>query len=138
MTILDIAVVESYYRPIQAWNSIWVWHLLYRTVFIVTPVIASYFMKSLIPLATWFFFLFGLEDTLFYAMQGYLPPLYYGVNVLWFWEPSVTMVLQMNLVGLAAILVFGFVTYKKQASIQYHAKTLSYRLQQPIHAIFRR
>jgi hypothetical protein len=137
LTILDIGVVESYYRPIQAWDSIWVWHMIYRAIFIVTPVIASYFMKSLIPLATWFFFLFGLEDTLFYAFQGYLPQCYYGVSVLWFWEPSVTLVLQLNLVGLAAIMLFGFATYVQPANIIYYAKVFGDKLQHQIQSVLK-
>jgi hypothetical protein len=86
--------------------------MIYRTIFIITPLAASYFSRSLVPLATLFFFLFGLEDTLFYAMQGYLPLWYPGISVLWFWEPSLNLVLQMNFLGLIAILLFGIFAQK--------------------------
>ena len=87
LTLLDIVVVEGYFRPMQAWNSILIWHMIYRIIFITIPLIACYFFRHFAPLATWFFFIFGLEDTLFYALQGYLPLNYPGVYVLWFWEP---------------------------------------------------
>jgi hypothetical protein len=107
LTILDIVVVESHYRPLQAWDRIWVWHGIYRTIFVLIPLLVSYVLKSFVPLATWFFFLFGLEDTLFYALQGYLPVQYPGISILGVWEPTLAFVLQINLLGIASIFAFA-------------------------------
>lgn len=113
LTLLDIIVVEGHYRPLQDWDRIWVWHRIHLTVFVITPLLMVYFLRSFVPLATWFFFHFGLEDTLFYALQGYLPPHYYGISILGFWEPSLNLVFQINLLGLIAILLFAvFATNK--------------------------
>lgn len=114
LTLLDILVVETFYRPTQAWDRIITWHIIYRTIFIITPMIAVHIFRNLAPLATWFFFIFGIEDTLFYALQGYLPTQFLGVYVLWFWEPALNMVLQANLLGLLTILMFGIFASKKQ------------------------
>ena len=134
LTLLDIIVVESYYRPSQAWDRIWVWHMIYRTIFIITPLVGSYFSRSLVPLVTLFFFLFGLEDTLFYALQGYLPLQYSGISVLWFWEPSLNLVLQMNFLGLTAILLFGIFTQKTTKHVIMSRKTFAYDFQQLINS----
>jgi hypothetical protein len=132
LTILDILVVETIYRPTQAWNSIIVWHIIYKIIFITIPLAASHFFRNLAPLTTLFFFLFGLEDTLFYALQGYIPTQYPGVHVLWFWEPTLDTVLQANLIGLAIILLFGIVTAKKTNNIGVHLKTYITKTQYPL------
>lgn len=132
LTFLDIAVVESYYRPLQAWNSIIIWHLIYKTIFLTVPVIACYYFKTLAPLATWFFFIFGLEDTVFYALQGCLPSYYPGVTVLWFWEPSLELVLQINSIGLLVILLFGMIASKKPVDLFYRLETFVNEKQQPL------
>ena len=137
LTLLDIVVVEGYFRPMQAWNSILIWHMIYRIIFITIPLIACYFFRHFAPLATWFFFIFGLEDTLFYALQGYLPLNYPGVYVLWFWEPSLNLVLQMNFLGLIAILLFGIYASKKSTNLFYHIETLVNKVQQPINTAFK-
>jgi hypothetical protein len=112
LTILDIVVVEGHYRPLEAWDRIWVWHLIYRTVFLLTPLFVAYCLNSFVPLATWFFFLFGLEDTLFYLLQGFLPVQYLGVHVLGIWEPSMVQVLQLNFLGLIIMLVFTLTNWR--------------------------
>ena len=82
----------------------------------ITAVIRS------IPLATWLFFVFGLEDTMFYALQGYLPPQYWGVSVLGFWEPSLNLISFFNLLGLVTILLFTLVSYRLEGMFHLIAK----------------
>lgn len=106
LTVLDIVVVEAHYRPLQAWDRIWIWHRIYMVIFVLAPVLLVYALNSLTPLYTWMFFVFGLEDTTFYALQGYLPPRYWGVSILGFWEPSLSLVLLINLLGPVTILLF--------------------------------
>lgn len=132
LTLLDILVVETIYRPAQAWNRIIIWHILYKIIFITVSLAASHFFRNLAPLTTLFFFLFGLEDTLFYALQGYIPTQYPGVHVLWFWEPTLDLVLQVNLIGLATILLFGIVTAKKTNNIVPRLKTRLTQTPQPL------
>jgi hypothetical protein len=108
LTILDIAVVETQYRPLQAWDRIWVWHRIYGAIWMLAPVLCAAVLRSLVPWATWFFFVFGLEDTMFYALQGYLPPRYWGVSIFSLWEPPLNFVLLVNIIGLATILLFTF------------------------------
>ena len=129
LTLLDIAVVEGYFRPMQAWESIIIWHVIYRTIFLTLPLIACYYFRHLAPLATWFFFIFGLEDTVFYALQGYLPSYYPGISILWFWEPSLNLVLQINSVGLIVTLLFGFFARRKSINWFYRLETLMHKSQ---------
>ena len=108
LTVLDIAVVELHYRPLTAWNRIWVWHALFLWCAALAPAVACYFLKSLVPLGTWLYFLFGLEDRVFYGLQGYLPVRYWGVHILGVWEPALVEGLLFNLVGVVVIGVYLF------------------------------
>ena len=100
LTVLDILVVETFFRSEGLWDLIIFWHVPYWIAIFLFPLIFAYETKSYIPLAGWLFFLFGLEDTLFYALQGSLPVRYWGVMVMGVWEPSLWFVLQVNVVGL--------------------------------------
>lgn len=108
LAILDIVVVETFYRPTAAWSQIWKYHTIYWMLIVALPLIASYKTQSLIPLLTYILFFFGVEDTLFYGLQGYLPKTYWGVNVAGIWQPSLNLVLALNTVGLmlSATLIF--------------------------------
>jgi hypothetical protein len=103
-------VVENFYRPFchtsEDWQTIWKWHLIYSTLIVTVPFLVAAKLKSLIPLGTWIFFVFGLEDTLFYTLQGRLPSQYPGVAILGIWEPFLTQVLPINIIGLALILAY--------------------------------
>ncbi len=123
LTVLDIAVVEIHYRPLQAWDRIWVWHRIYTIVVFSTPVLLASVLSSSIPLATWLFFVFGLEDTMFYALQGYLPPQYWGVSVLGFWEPSLNLVSFFNLLGLITIILFSLTSYRLESNFMFRLKS---------------
>ena len=113
LTLLDIAVVENFYRPIcqtsEDWQIIWKWHAIYISLIVILPLLTAIKQKSFIPLGAWLFFLFGLEDTLFYALQGFLPQQYWGIQILGIWEPLLSQVLPINLFGLIIIssLTFG-------------------------------
>lgn len=113
VTILDIAVVETIYRPNELWDKIGDYHRTLLILVIVTPLYAAALSNSLVPLTSWLFFLFGLEDTLFYALQGYLPEIYYGVSVMGFWEPTLGTVLILNVLGLALMAALNIFLYKK-------------------------
>jgi len=110
LTVLDIVVVENFYRPVchtsEDWQIIWKWHLIYRTLIVMVPLFAAVKLKSPIPLGTWIFFIFGLEDTLFYTLQGRLPSQYPGVAILGIWEPFLVQVLPLNIIGILLILAY--------------------------------
>lgn len=103
---LDILFVEGYFRPLNQWASLWVWWIVLGGILVVLPLLVAYWIKSLIPLASWLFWFFGLEDTFFYGLQGYLPPVYHGVFVTGFWEPALYSVLQLNSIGIIVIVLF--------------------------------
>ena len=109
LTLLDIAMVETFYRPVcqtsEDWQIIWKWHAVYASLIVTLPLLTAIKQKSFIPLGTWLFFIFGLEDTLFYALQGYLPQQYPGIQILGIWEPLMSQVLPINLLGV--ILIFS-------------------------------
>ena len=110
LTILDILVVETFYRPVcntsEEWKIIWKWHAIYISLIVTLPLLATIKLRNFTPLGTWLFFSFGLEDTLFYALQGYLPTQYPGISILGVWEPTLNLVLQINLIGLVTLLLF--------------------------------
>lgn len=110
LTILDIIVVETFYRPTGAWSQIWKYHLIYWTLIVTLPLIAAYKTQSLIPLLTYILFFFGVEDTLFYGLQGYLPKTYWGVSVAGFWQPNLNLVLALNAVGLMLTATIVYLT----------------------------
>ena len=106
LTILDICVVETVYRPLGRWDVIWQYHYLYWSLIIILPILTSILLKNIILIATWIFFIFGLEDTLFYILQGYLPKIYYGVTICGIYEPKVSQVLMFNNIGIFLMLVY--------------------------------
>ena len=117
LTLLDIFVVEIFFRPEQIWGEIWKCHYVYWSLIITTPVLLAWVMKSLVPFAVWLFFGFGIEDTLFYALQGYLPDIYWGVSIMGSWEPAVSEVLILNVIGVALIFIWFNVSLKLQRVI---------------------
>ena len=117
LTLLDIFVVEIFFRPDQIWEEIWKYHYFYWSLIIATPVLLAWVTKSLVPFATWLFFGFGIEDTIFYALQGYLPDVYWGVSIMGNWEPTVNEVLTLNVIGVALIFIWFYVSLKLQRVI---------------------
>ena len=106
LTLLDIIVVESYYRPTGAWSSIWLWHSIYFILYVGIPILMSLRLRSLIPLSIIIAFTFGIEDTMFYALQSTLPARYIGAEILGVWQPSLATALTFNLLGLVLICLF--------------------------------
>lgn len=106
LTLLDIIVVEGYYRPTDAWGSIWVWHNIYAILYVGIPIIISLKLRSFIPISIIIAFAFGIEDTTFYALQSTLPAHYIGVEILGVWDPSVATALILNLMGFIFIFVY--------------------------------
>ena len=109
LTLLDIFVVETFYRPTADWGNIWKYHYLYWMLIVALPLIGAYFTKSLIPLLTYILFFFGVEDTLFYGLQGYLPEIYWGVSVAGVWQPTLNTVLALNVAGMAICVALWFI-----------------------------
>jgi hypothetical protein len=105
-TLLDMIVVESYYRSTDAWDSIWLWHSIYLVLYLGIPILMSLKLRSFIPLSIIIAFAFGIEDTTFYALQSRLPAQYIGVEILSVWEPSLATALAFNLLGLILICLF--------------------------------
>jgi len=119
LTLLDIYVVETFYRPTAAWDKIWVYHRAYWALIIGLPVAATIVLKSLVPMGTWIFFIGGLEDTLFYGLQGYLPKIYWGVAVAGIWEPALNTVLAINIAAVAILVVYTVIMVKVDKWIQW-------------------
>ena len=119
LTVLDIIVVEGYYRPNQAWGGVWIWHEVYFILYVGTSIAMSLKLRSFIPLAIIVAFVFGIEDTVFYMLQFTLPARYVGVEILGVWEPSLTTGLAFNLLGL---MVIGLC---KSAELMYRRTTSS-------------
>jgi phosphoglycerol transferase MdoB-like AlkP superfamily enzyme len=99
-------VVESYYRPTDAWSSIWLWHIIYFILYVGIVIFMALRLRSLIPLSIIIAFVFGIEDTIFYALQSTLPARYVGVEILGVWQPSSATALTFNLLGLILICLF--------------------------------
>ena len=106
LVLLDIFIVEIFYRPTEDWGNIWKYHCIYLGLIAILPIMASIKLRSLMPMATWIFFITGIEDTLFYWLQGYLPEIYWGVYVLGVWEAPLEFVLKANILGIVCILVY--------------------------------
>jgi len=106
LTLLDIIVVEGYYRSTGAWASVWVWHSIYTVLYLGIPIIVSLKLRSFIPISIIIAFTFGLEDTTFYALQFTLPTHYIGVEILGVWEPSLATALIFNLIGFIVIFLY--------------------------------
>lgn len=120
MTILDIVVVETLFRPTQSWDTIWMWQVFYIPCQFLVPIAVAWRSKSLIPMSAMLLFPFGIEDTMFYALQGYLPIKYWGVPILGVWEPSLIQGLMINALGISLITLclFAMVKYRFTARLQ--------------------
>ncbi len=103
LVVLDIAVVESIFRPFKLWNAIWMWYIVFATLVIVLPIAVCIWMQTHLPLYIPLLNAFGLEDTAFYLLQLQLPTYYVGVSILGIWEPNRYTVLMLNLVGVALV-----------------------------------
>ena len=79
-------------------------------------------LRSLIPLSIIIAFTFGIEDTMFYALQSTLPARYIGVEILGVWQPSLATALAFNLLGLILICLF-LVTASSYEHRQRHQST---------------
>ena len=106
LTVVDIMVVESYYRPNGAWNQVWVWHQIYFILWTSLPILLCIRLRRIIPASVIVAFLFGIEDTMFYLLQLRSPsPVYFGVAILGIWEPTLQAGLTANLLGLMMIAI---------------------------------
>jgi len=108
LTVLGIVVVETVYRPVSDWVNIWKYHYIYWALIATLPLIGAYYTKSLTPLLAYVLFFFGIEDTLFYGFQGYLPEVYWGVSVAGVWQPTLNVVLALNVAGLVICTTLWF------------------------------
>jgi hypothetical protein len=104
LTLIDIMVVECYYRPRGAWDTVWLWHQIYFILWISLPLLLCGRLRRIVPASVIVAFLFGIEDTMFYLLQLHFPsPVYTGVAILGIWEPTLQTGLAVNLLGLAMI-----------------------------------
>ena len=108
LTLVDIVVVEGYYRPAGAWNTIWVWHTIFDIFAFVMPCLIALRFRTRLPLLVPVLCAFGVEDTAFYWLQLRWPTTYTGVFILWLWAPPIQLVLPINLIGIA--LAYAIVT----------------------------
>jgi len=108
LTGLDILVVEGYYRQTGTWDTILMWHLPFWWIGCISlPIILAFVVRSIIPLwITVAVLLFGVEDTLFYAVQFHLPDKYVGVGILGIWEPSLFIGVMLTSIGLSLLPYF--------------------------------
>ena|GEM_PF-3322883 len=113
LTLLDVSVVEAYYRPRQAWGEIWVWHLIFYTAFMLLPAALTITFRSLAYLLAYPYFFFGIEDTMFYLLgHRFIPDLYLGVKILGVSEPTKRFVLQANVAGLMLMILIGYFGFR--------------------------
>ena len=117
MTLVDIVIVETLFRPTQAWQDIWIWHYFYVPLQFIIPLLVAWYFKSMIPTSALLFWHFGIEDTLFYAAQGYLPEKYWGVEMLGLYEPSLIQGLIINSFGIILILSYAFIVFRYQSCL---------------------
>lgn len=108
LTVLDIIIVETYYRPTFAWNKIWQWHNVFILLIYSLPLVTSVLTKSLIPFTSLVYFFFGIEDTFYYSLQGYLPEIYWGVAIMGIWEPKLNYVMMINIFGVVLMIILMF------------------------------
>jgi hypothetical protein len=108
LTLIDITVVESYYRPSRAWDTIWLWQQIYAILWTSLPLLLCVRLRRILPASVIVAFVFGVEDTMFYFLQLRSPsPVYLGVAILGIWEPTLETGLAVNMLGLIMI---GMVT----------------------------
>jgi len=104
LTVVDIIVVESYYRPSGAWDTVWLWHQIYFILWASLPLLLCVRLRRILPASVILAFLFGIEDTMFYLLQLRSPsPVYLGVAIVGIWEPTLQTGLAVNLLGLIMI-----------------------------------
>lgn len=104
LTLVDIVVVECYYRPRGAWDTVSSWHQIYSILWISLPLLLCVRLRRILPASVIVAFLFGIEDTMFYLLQLRSPsPVYPGVAILGIWEPTLQTGLAVNLLGLIMI-----------------------------------
>ena len=116
LTFLDIFVVETFYRPTHDWTNIWKYHIIYWTLIITVPLIISYKTKNTTFLLIYVLFFFGVEDTMFYVFQGYLPSKFWGVTFCGFiFEPMLVSGLWLNVAGLSIVGLLNEVKHCLQA-----------------------
>lgn len=109
LVVVDIAVVETIFRPSNLWGMIWMWNIVFRTVLIVVPLVTAWRMRSHFPLYIPLLSVFGLEDTAFYSLQLKWPAYYVGVSVLGIWQPDSSLALMLNLLGVTMVAIIELV-----------------------------
>jgi hypothetical protein len=105
LAALDVAVVESIFRPFRLWNAIWLWSIVFWAMIIVLPLTVAIRMQTHLPLYIPLLVAFGVEDTAFYLLQLKLPMYYVGVSILGISEPNRHIVLALNLVAVIIVLI---------------------------------
>jgi hypothetical protein len=108
VTLTDLIIVEGVFRPLQAWNLIWRWHLVFFLMFLTFTALLGLAYRKLILFSalTGIYLFLGIEDTLYYLLRDLsLPAKYLGITLLGVYEPSTLQVLAMNIVGGALIIL---------------------------------
>jgi len=116
VTFLDVFVIKCLWLPHPATSFgselPWFWWIPLNFIVLFLPLAASWLLNSKLPLLNYLFFLFGIEDTLFYIIaEQRIPETYLGIYYLGvFFAPPKHVVLAGNLiaVGIAVTLVYGF------------------------------
>ena len=68
LTVVDIIIIESYYRPSGEWDTIWLWHQVYSILWVSLPLLLCVRLRRILPVSVIVAFLFGIEDTMFYLL----------------------------------------------------------------------
>jgi hypothetical protein len=116
VTLLDIFVIVYLWlpSPTTSFGSKlpWFWWIPFGFIQFFLPLAVSWLLNSRLALLNYLFFIFGIEDTLFYLIaHRTIPEVYHGIYYLGvFFAPPKHIVLVGNLVavGLASMLVYGF------------------------------
>lgn len=115
ITLLDILVIVYLWlpSPTTSFGSPlpWFWWIPMNFIVFFLPLAVSWLLHSKLPLLNYLFFIFGVEDTLFYLLAyRHIPEIYQGIYYLGvFYAPPKHIVLVGNLiaVGLAVTLLYG-------------------------------
>ena len=112
-TMMDIAVLNlCFWTGMVSWEKIPYYHNVWRSLWIVAPLILIMKYQSLVPVVADICFLYGVEDTVFYLVQGIIPAKFTGAFLCSFWEPTWNQVIFLNINGLIISAVFLYILHK--------------------------
>ena len=125
ITIADILIVEMVFRPTGIWGYIRYYHVAVFQVLVPAIVIAGFLMTR-----DWHFSLYllillllGVEDTLYYLLQGKVPP----EKLPWIWgAPTRIELIIRNILAFLLIITLEYLDSKYAIWLRFKRRILSY------------